>query len=63
MRRIFAIDYPDENGPMWMNVDNLQLIIDSYCKDNKNHGIIVTDITDEFVSYTYVVDAGPDEGG
>jgi len=32
MNRTFKIEYPDDCGEMWMNVDNLMLCINAYCK-------------------------------
>lgn len=42
MKRIFEIEFPDENGPMWMNQDNLLICLLSYCKNTK---FSVRDIT------------------
>lgn len=33
--KYFKITWPDDNGPEWMNVDNLMLCINAYCKNNK----------------------------
>lgn len=27
MKRMFKIEYPDDCGPMWMNVDNLMICL------------------------------------
>lgn len=32
MIRYFEVEWEDELGPMWMNVDNLILCINAYCE-------------------------------
>lgn len=44
MKRIFEIEFPDECGELWMNVDNLMLCINAYCS-NKDGKIRATDVT------------------
>jgi hypothetical protein len=40
--RKFAIEWPDENGPLWMNTSNLLMCLTSYCPNTRFN---VTDIT------------------
>ena len=44
MIRTFTIEFPDDNGALWMNKDNLMMCLttDTCCK---NTPLIVTDIT------------------
>lgn len=44
MKRAFTIEWPDESGPMWMNVDNLLLCLNAYCPNTEFR---VEDITEE----------------
>ncbi len=43
-RRLFAIEWDDELGPMWMNIDNLMACLVAYCP---NIDFVTDDITDE----------------
>ena len=52
MKRMFEIEFPDSLGSMWMNVDNLMLCINAYCK-NQDGNIKATDVTDMVNSLFY----------
>ena len=32
MKRVFEIEWPDDNGPLWMNRDNLLLCLTANCR-------------------------------
>ena len=42
-RRLFAIEWDDELGPMWMNKDNLMACLVAYCP---NTDFVTDDVTD-----------------
>ena len=42
MKRVFEIEWPDDNGPLWMNRDNLLLCLTSYCRNSE---FTVRDVT------------------
>ena len=46
MKRTFTIEYPDDCGPLWMNVDNLLLVMTTRWHTS-NAEITVEDITDD----------------
>jgi hypothetical protein len=35
MKRTFEIEWPDENGPMWMNVSNLLFCLTETCRNTR----------------------------
>lgn len=49
MKRIFEIEWPDENGPMWMNVDNLMFCLKSEQHIGLDVEIKVIDITEQII--------------
>ncbi len=54
MIRIFEIEFPDELGELWMNVDNLMLCINAYV-DNTGGRIEATDVTDDVKGIRHVM--------
>lgn len=46
MKRLFVIEWPDDCGPMWMNVDNLILCLKSKEHIGESVEISVRDITE-----------------
>ncbi len=48
MKRMFEIEYPDDCGPMWMNVDNLMICLRTKEFIGSKVKISVKDITDLF---------------
>ena len=47
MKRMFEIEYPDDCGPMWMNVDNLAICLRTKEFIGPKVKISVRDVTDE----------------
>jgi len=45
-RRIFAIEWSEDLGPMWMNEDNLMIVLQMYGV-YEAHKLVVEDVTDE----------------
>ena len=41
-KRIFEIEWSDDNGPLWMNTSNLLLCLTEYCR---NDVFTVRDVT------------------
>jgi hypothetical protein len=42
MKRVFEIEWPDDNGPLWMNRDNLLLCLTANCRGTE---FTVRDVT------------------
>ena len=47
MKRVFEIEWPDDNGEFWMNVDNLFLCLNAYCKNTTFKIKDLTDVKEE----------------
>jgi hypothetical protein len=35
VKRVFEIEFDEENGPLWMNRDNLLLCLCQYCQNDR----------------------------
>lgn len=46
MKRVFEIEYPDDFGPKWMNVDNLKMCLRSKEFIGPKVEISVVDVTE-----------------
>jgi hypothetical protein len=58
-KRVFEIEWDDDNGPLWMNTSNLLLCLTHYCKNSK---FTVRDVTGDGEANPDPESAGPLRG-
>lgn len=59
VKRVFEIEWPEENGPMWMNVSNLLICLTNTCRNTRFTVRDLTDISEGVIGH--IESAGPME--